>query len=86
MGKATEVVITQEGVSILEVSSPGVQGQDGVDGVDGTGWFTGDGVPAAGLGADGDHYRDKLTNDLYFKESGSWLLVTDLDSIDAGFY
>jgi hypothetical protein len=39
---------------------------------------TGDGVPDPGLGIDNDLYIDNLTADIYQKQSGSWVLQTNI--------
>lgn len=54
------------------LAAKGADGIVGGDGADGASFLTGEGVPAAGLGADGDAYLDRLTGDLYAKAAGAW--------------
>lgn len=44
------------------------------NGIAGTLWSSDD-APQPTVGADGDHCRDRLTGDIYFKSAGSWSLV-----------
>jgi len=57
-----------------------------VRGADGATWLTGSGVPASGLGDDGDLYLDTATGDYYTKAAGSWSLTGNLkgDKGDTG--
>ena len=41
-------------------------------------WLNGTGVPAAGLGNDGDYYLDDATGDYYTKVTGAWVLQGNL--------
>lgn len=41
-------------------------------------WRFGSGAPSAGLGIDGDNYMDTDTDEIYHKESGSWVLKGDV--------
>ena len=36
---------------------------------------TGAGVPSNGLGYDGEHYRDTVNQDIYFKTAGTWAVI-----------
>ena len=36
---------------------------------------TGAGVPANGLGYDGEHYRNTVNQDIYFKTAGTWAVI-----------
>lgn len=47
----------------------------GPAGTAGSRWYNGTGVPAAGLGVNGDYYLRTTTNDVYAKASGSWSVV-----------
>lgn len=49
-----------------------LRGIQGIQGVVGATWLTGSGVPAAGLGRDGDWYLQASTGDLFTKAAGSW--------------
>lgn len=86
------VTVTDGSSEVVEVVSPGPQGpkgdngNDGADGVDGVGWLTGAANPTSGLGSDGDHYRNLTDNTVWYKESGAWTCIADLDTIDAGYF
>lgn len=54
---------------------PGAPGTNGSDGADGTSVHTGNGVPSAMLGSDGDVYIDADNGDIYEKTMGSWGLI-----------
>jgi hypothetical protein len=45
-------------------------------------WLFGEGVPASGLGVDGDNYLDNATNNIYTKGGGTWTLTGNLGSGD----
>ena len=48
------------------------QGAAGAAGADGATWLSGSGAPGGSTGANGDHYLDTATYDIYKKTSGSW--------------
>jgi hypothetical protein len=50
----------------------GTNGANGTNGTNGTAFLSGSGVPAAGLGNNGDTYLDVSTGDLYKKTAGVW--------------
>jgi len=50
----------------------------GTPGPPGSVWFNDDGVPLVGIGVDGDYYLDNLTGDVYQKQSGAWVLVSNI--------
>lgn len=47
-------------------------------------WYSGEGVPLAALGADGDYYRDEDARIIYKKDAGAWASIS-LDSTGGGF-
>lgn len=47
--------------------------------------YSGQGVPSAGLGADGETYLDLDTGDIYKKASGTWSFIANLSGHDADF-
>ena len=51
----------------------------GADGADGAIWLSGSGIPASGLGGDGDFYLDTTNWDVYEKEAGSWVLKGNIE-------
>lgn len=53
-------------------------GQKGTDGVPGTSFISGDGVPAPTLGFDNDVYLDLLTDNIYNKINGVWILQVNI--------
>jgi len=57
------------------VGPQGDPGNDGADGADGFNFLQGIGVPASGLGNDGDSYIDTSTGDFYSKVLGAWVLT-----------
>jgi hypothetical protein len=60
--------------------SQGIQGPQGDPGqiLTSGSIFTGDGAPSSGLGVDNDIYIDNITDDLYQKQSGVWVLQTNI--------
>ena len=50
----------------------GPPGPAGPPGTPGSVWYNGSGAPPNILGMDGDYYLNNLTDDIYFKVSGSW--------------
>jgi len=64
----------------------GANGTNGTNGTDGTKLIQGSGVPASGLGEDGDTYIDNANNNMYLKVTGSWTLTGNIGtgSIPAG--
>lgn len=65
---------------------PGPPGADGPAGAPGSVWYTGSGVPAAGLGVVGDFYLNSDNADYYEKTGpATWVLAGSLaSSIDDG--
>jgi hypothetical protein len=65
--------------------STGLTGANGTDGTDGVEEFFGSGVPAGGLGVDGDRYNDTTTTapqmDVYQKQVGVWVLIGTFGNI-----
>ncbi len=57
---------------------PGPPGPPGSEGEDGALFFSGAGVPSAGLGVDGDLYLRTSNGDLYQKASGAWSVIANL--------
>ena len=55
-----------------------LKGATGANGTDGFNFLQGVGVPASGLGNDGDSYLDSDTGNLYIKQTGSWTLTGNL--------
>lgn len=55
-----------------------IQGAPGTDGTNGSSLLPTTGLPAAGVGADGDHAIDATTGALYLKSAGTWTLVGNL--------
>lgn len=56
----------------------GSAGATGADGAHGSVWYNDSGVPDVGLGLDDDYYLDVDTEDVYFKSSGAWTLITNI--------
>lgn len=56
----------------------GTNGTNGSNGTNGLSFLQGTGVPAAGLGIDGDTYLDIATGNTYKKTSGSWNFTTNV--------
>lgn len=53
-------------------------GSPGPPGADGSVWHSGSGVPAGGLGSNGDFYLNTANGDIYEKGGGSWSLIDNL--------
>ena len=56
-----------------------LKGDQGDPGQDGNRWFDGTGAPAPGLGNDDDYYLDTDNGDIYQKQSGSWVIVGNIE-------
>lgn len=50
----------------------------GDPGSPGSVWYNGSGVPSALLGVDDDYYLDNVSGDVYQKQSGTWVLITNI--------
>ena len=61
-----------------EKGDQGIQGEKGDQGERGNSWFTDFGVPAADLGKDGDTYTDLRNYNVYKKENGVWVKVSNM--------
>ncbi|SUV49775.1 hypothetical protein [Bergeyella zoohelcum] len=53
----------------------GVAGPKGANGNNGASMLTGNGVPQAATGANGDSYVDTATGTVYKKNNGSWASI-----------
>lgn len=56
----------------------GTNGSAGTNGADGAIWRDGAGVPANGLGANGDYYLNTTDGDVYFKAAGAYSVVGNI--------
>lgn len=56
----------------------GAEGAKGATGAAGSTWFEGEGVPAEGLGVDGDFYLRTSNGAFFHKEGGKWVLAGNL--------
>jgi hypothetical protein len=56
----------------------GSTGGAGTAGTPGSVWRDGTGVPAVGLGVNGDYYLDDATGDVYLKASGAYSIVANI--------
>jgi hypothetical protein len=67
---------------ILNITGPpganGTNGTNGTNGIDGSVWYNGTGVPAGGLGVNGDYYIRTSNGDVYFKSAGSWSVILNI--------
>ena len=61
-----------------EQGLPGPQGTPGTDGADGATWRSGSGVPANGVGQDGDFYFRTDTDDVYQRSAGAYSVIANL--------
>ena len=61
-----------------EKGDQGIQGEKGDQGERGNSWFTDFGLPAADLGKDGDTYTDLRNYNVYKKENGVWVKVSNM--------
>lgn len=77
----------QEGRWVFRVDLRGVAGPAGLDGdkgdagddgLDGATWYSGEGVPDADAGKDGDLYLDRATSDVYQRDAGTWAVLTNI--------
>ncbi len=55
-----------------------IKGEEGDQGADGLSWLTGEGVPSAAIGKNGDTYLDIATNYIYTKKYGNWTKIGEL--------
>lgn len=65
-----------------EQGLPGADGLAGTPGADGTSFRSGLGMPAAGLGADGDSYLNLETGNVHVKTDGTWTSTGSLRGRD----
>jgi len=63
----------------------GTNGTNGSDGTDGLSFRQGTGVPAGGLGVDGDSYLNNDNGDLYLKTTGVWNITSNIFDPPIGF-
>lgn len=74
-----EVVLTQSEIALENKTVIVDLGYSGPQGIRGNSLLSGNGAPTSEIGIIGDHYIDKLTNELYGpKTSGGWGSPTDL--------
>lgn len=59
-------------------SPTSIVGTNGTNGTNGSVWYTGSGVPSAGLGVNIDFYLRTTNGDVYSKASGSWVVTQNL--------
>lgn len=59
------------------IGSGGAPGT-GSSGKDGATWTSGEGEPAASAGAEGDHYLDTLSGDVYRRGGGAWAAIANI--------
>ena len=64
----------------LSFDRTGNLGSTGATGATGasTAWHDGTGVPAGGLGNNGDYYLDDATGNVYLKTSGAWAITANI--------
>lgn len=55
-----------------------IKGDKGDPGTPGSIWHNGSGVPSVLLGIDNDYYHNNDTGDVYNKQSGAWVLVSNI--------
>lgn len=53
-------------------------GAEGAPGKDGATWYSGEGAPAGGLGANNDFYLRTSNEDVYKKVAGVWGIITNI--------
>jgi hypothetical protein len=58
--------------------APGVTGTPGTNGTNGAVWRDGAGVPANGLGINGDYYLNDANGDVYLKTAGAYSIATNI--------
>jgi len=56
----------------------GFNGNNGTNGTNGATWFQGSSAPSSGLGVNGDFYLNTTTSDVSQKQSGTWVVVTNI--------
>ena len=83
---ATEVVVNETSVTVITAGAQGPSGPTGPSGSDGTGWLIGSGAPSVGLGDDGNYYVNELNEEIYRKVSGAWVVKSDFDTVNGGYY
>ena len=79
-GHTPVITIGANGNWMIDSFDTGIkaQGPQGQPGADGTSVITGNGVPTASLGKDGDSYIDLNTWDYYVKVNNAWLKVGNI--------
>jgi hypothetical protein len=73
----SSIPLDLDGCSLI-IKESEARGPRGLQGNSAFQFLFGDGVPANGLGDDGDLYVDNLTGDLYRKSGGTWTLETNI--------
>jgi hypothetical protein len=65
-------------LSFDRTGNAGTAGSGGAAGTPGSVWRNGTGAPSAGLGINGDYYLDDANGDVYFKASGAYTIVSNI--------
>lgn len=60
----------------------GEKGDDGLPGKDGATWYSGDEIPVASIGKEGDLYLQTSTNNIYVKTSTGWVVSSNIKGED----
>lgn len=86
LGKAGDFFFRTDQGYVYEKTDPATwtfrRDLTGPQGINGATWHTGNGVPAGGLGADGDLYFRMTDNTVWRKAGGSWSQISDLSGAD----
>ena len=71
-------VVLKDEIAAISGGGSGSPGPQGPPGEDGATWYNGTGAPSLAIGANGDYYLDNATDEVYFKESGTWSIITTI--------
>lgn len=83
MGVETDTGKFKVGDGVTEWNSLAYSsGDDGADGADGSVWYSDSREPSAGDGKDHDVWLNTDTNDLWWKNDGSWSIVANVRGDD----
>lgn len=76
MVEGASVNVIYSNFQVYKVDS--IKGDTGTPGTPGSVWHNGNGVPSVVLGDDNDYYTNNDNGDVYYKQSGSWSLISNI--------
>ncbi|MBS6463417.1 MAG: leucine-rich repeat protein [Firmicutes bacterium] len=82
----SKIEINEKDELVVTFTDESTENYGVIKGRDGTAWLTGITAPSADMGKEGDLYFDSLTCDIYSKNGGVWILISNIkgEKGDAG--